>query len=189
MINSSMLKHLLLFGFLAVSAGIHCQSSKKHAATIFDERFENDKQFEKGWTAREYANPANMEFVPAPGGAGNKALKITLKKSDPESQYGNKRTELTYNNYSKPQDIDTTLTWWGFSNYFPEGYAADPAEEVIAQWHDKSPTCSASPPLAVQIKDDRFRASIIYSTANYCQDRKSIVQEYYDLGQVEKTPG
>lgn len=180
-----MAKIFFLFGLLSLTAGIHCQSTKKQTA-IFTEGFDKEKNFSVGWTAREFANPANMAFVTAPGRVGNKALQVSLKKSDPESQYGNKRTELTYNNYSKPEDIDTSLTWWGFSNYFPEAYAADPAEEVIAQWHDKSPTCSASPPLAIQIKDDRFRASIIYSTANYCQDKKSIVQEYFDLGPVQK---
>lgn len=184
--NPAMPKLLLLIGLLSLAAGIQCQGTKKPVTPAFRESFEKEKIFSKGWTAREFAKAENMAFVPAPGRPGNTALQVSLKKSDPESQYGNKRTELTYNNYTRPQDIDTSLTWWGFSNYFPDDYAADPAEEIIAQWHDKSPTCSASPPLAIQIKDDRFRASIIYSTANYCEDRKSIVQKYYDLGPVVK---
>lgn len=181
-----MVKLFFLFGLLSITAGLQCQSAKKPVKVEFHEGFDKEKSFAKGWNALEYARPENMSFAAAPARKGNKALQISLHKSDPESPYGNKRTELTYNNFTNPADIDTSLSWWGFSNYFPEAYAADPAEEIIAQWHDKSPTCSASPPLAIQIKEDRFRASIIYSTANYCLDKNSIVQEYYDLGPVTK---
>ena len=77
--------------------------------------------------------------------------------------------------------------WWRFSNYFPATYAADPAEEIIVQWHDKSPDCSASPTLAIEIKDDRFRAMVRYSTENYCVNRNSIVLKTFDLGPVPKS--
>lgn len=119
-----------------------------------------------------------------PKKSGSTALRVELRKSDPEAQYGNKRAELTHNNYSSQSAQNTNLRWWAWSNYFPAAtFAPDPAEEIFAQWHDKSPSTSTSPPLAFEVKNGRYRIVIRYSTTNYTTDPNYVVK-YIDAGPV-----
>jgi hypothetical protein len=150
----------------------------------FYEGFEKSVKVGEGWSSFEFGLTENMRIVTDKARAGNKSVRVNLRKTDPEALWGNKRTELTHNNYGTPARIDSSLRWWAFSHFFPANYAADPAEEIIAQWHDKSPYCSASPMLAIEIIEDRFRAMIRYSTADYCSDKNSVVVKTFDLGPV-----
>ncbi|MBZ5857428.1 polysaccharide lyase [Flavihumibacter profundi] len=181
-----MIKVFLLVSVLAMGCELPAQKSGSRSSHSFSDHFDAGLEVSNGWFAIEYGRKENLKLVTDTARAGAKALKITLRKNDPESQYGNKRTELTYNYYPDSKLIDTTLRWYGFSNYFPSTYGADPAEEIIAQWHISSPKCGASPTLAIEIKDDHFRAVVRFSTADYCDSPKSIVQKIFDLGPVKK---
>ena len=151
---------------------------------MFYEGFESSR-IGKGWQAFEYGSTDNMELVSDIKRAGNQSARILLRRSDPEAQWGNKRTELTYNNFNQASKVDESLRWYAFSNYFPASYAADPAEEVIAQFHDKSTRCSASPTLALEVADDRFRLMIRHSLQHYCDPGTQVLRSF-DLGPVPK---
>ena len=116
--------------------------------------------------------------------SGTSSMRVELRKSDPEAQYGNKRAELTHNNFSTESMINKNLRWWKWSNYLPKAtFAQDPAEEVFAQWHDKHPDKSTSPPLAFEVKNGRYRIVIRHSTQNYLTSPNYVTQ-YFDLGPV-----
>ncbi len=111
-------------------------------------------------------------------------MRVELRKSDPEAQYGNKRAELTYNNFNSSSQINTNVRWYAWSNYFPSATCqVDPAEEIFSQWHDKSSSCSSSPPLAFEMKNGRYRIVIRYATSNYCNGG-NITTQYFDLGPI-----
>lgn len=115
---------------------------------------------------------------------GSTSMRVELRKSDPEAQYGNKRAELTYNNFNSESSINANIRWYAWSNFFPSATCAvDPAEEIFSQWHDKSPNCSTSPPLAFEMKNGRYRVVIRYSTTAYCSNPNYVVQ-YIDLGPI-----
>lgn len=116
--------------------------------------------------------------------SGSTSMRVELRKSDPEAQYGNKRAELTYNNFNSQSSINTNIRWYAWSNYFPSATCkVDPAEEIFSQWHDKSPDCSTSPPLAFEMKNGRYRVVIRYSLTSYCSNPNYVVQ-YFDLGPI-----
>ena len=50
---------------------------------------------------------------------GSSSLRVELRKGDPDAQYGNKRAELTHNNYGSQSQVNANLRWWSWSNYFP----------------------------------------------------------------------
>lgn len=180
-----MIKLFLVISTLALTCQVPAQNAKRGKTALAD-HFESKELNDDDWSAIEFGKKENLRIVPNPVKSGEKVLRIALRKDDPESQYGNKRTELTFNNFPDPHKIDSTIQWYAFSNYFPADYANDPAEEIIAQWHDKSPHCSNSPTLAIEIKEDHFRAVIRYSTADYCEQPKSVVMKTFDLGEVPK---
>lgn len=116
--------------------------------------------------------------------SGSTSMRVELNKTDPEAQYGNKRAELSYNNFSSQSSINSNVRWYKWSNYFPSATCKiDPAEEIFSQWHDKSPSCSTSPPLAFEMKNGRYRVVIRYSLTNYCSSPNFVVQ-YFDLGPI-----
>ncbi|GAO42363.1 polysaccharide lyase [Flavihumibacter petaseus] len=178
---------LIFFIFISTYGSGFAQSANGKKGPVFKEGFENAADFLKGWYFVEYGLKDNISQVTKPVRAGQHAAKIQLKQDDPESNVGNKRSELVYNVSNNESGIDSTLRWYAFSNYFPKTYTTDDAEEIVAQWHDKSPECSASPTLAIEIKANRFRARIRYSTGNYCSNRESIVERSFDLGPVTKS--
>lgn len=121
---------------------------------------------------------------------GTKGVKVTLNQTDNNSTVGNKRAEGLLGVYLPTQSgYDTTLRWWTWSWYFPSaGMPSDNREAVFAQWHDRAIPpldCSTSPPFAIEIKNNRFRARIRYSLVNpYCSDLSKVKELAYDLGPV-----
>ncbi|GAO44318.1 hypothetical protein FPE01S_03_03560 [Flavihumibacter petaseus NBRC 106054] len=111
-------------------------------------------------------------------------MRVELNKTDPEATYGNKRAELVYNSASSESQANPNLRWWKWSNYFPSATCkVDAAEEIFSQWHDKSPDCSASPPLAFEMKNGKYRIVIRSSTEDYCNGGK-VTTQYFDLGNI-----
>ncbi len=180
------MSHLFRTILCLISSCFLLRAGAQPASPVFKTGFENSQDFLQGWTFLEYSRKGNLQQVRQPVRSGSYSLMIDQDRNDPESNSGNKRTELVYNVSNREEGIDSSLRWYAFSNYFPASYERDPAEEIVAQWHDKSPDCSASPTLALEIKNDRFRARIRYSTGPYCSDRESIVERSFDLGPVNK---
>jgi hypothetical protein len=116
--------------------------------------------------------------------SGSSSMRVELNKTDPEATWGNKRAELVHNTATSLSGVNANLRWWKWSNYFPSAtYAVDPAEEIFSQWHDKNPSVSASPPLAFEIKNGRYRIVIRYSTTNYATNPNFVIK-YIDAGPV-----
>lgn len=111
--------------------------------------------------------------------SGTYAARFELRRTDPEVTYGNKRAEITViNNTTSPNNA---VRWYRFSTFIPSaGWETDTKEEVMgAQWHDKSSSCSASPPLSIEVLGNAWRIRTRYSTSNYCTTPSS---------KVERTP-
>lgn len=174
-----------IVGSLFFCAAVNGQTTGLPVNFVLVDNFDAKSNIKTGWQVYEYGVYTNMTMVTDRKRAGTKGVKVYLRKSDPIAQYGSKRTELTHNNYSTSSMVNTSLRWWAFSNYFPTGYGRDPAEEIVAQWHDKSSRCSARPVLALEIKDDRFRLMIRYSTIDYCKTASQVTRTF-DLGPVPK---
>ena len=120
-----------------------------------------------GFTAYEYpSNNSNAMLREMKD--GDYAVKVTLRSSDSEAQWGGTRTELTNNNSSDKTRIDSTHRWWSANFYFPSTYLYDRGDEIIMQWHDKSPNCSTSPAYSLHIIRDSLAVNIRYSTQDYC---------------------
>lgn len=114
-----------------------------------------------------------------------KSARLTLRASDPISQWGNKRTEFTViNNTSTP---DTRVRWYKFSTYQPsKDWAPDTNPKIWPfQWHDRSDgRCSASPSLAMEVVNNRFQVQVRWSTKDYCDYRETRTGKSFDLGPV-----
>jgi hypothetical protein len=77
--------------------------------------------------------------------------------------------------------------WYGFSNFFPANYVSDPATEIINQWQ-APPDFSLgetwrNPPLALEIKTDRYKIAIRWS-ADAVNTATNTNVAYLDLGPV-----
>lgn len=145
--------------------------------------------FPWGWQNYEYPVGFNTRMIRSTDQArvGTNSLKIHLNSTDPQAQNGSRRVELTqFNN----QSTVITARWYGFSWYFPSATMPfDSRECVIIQWHDRAVppnSCSASPFLAIEAKNDRFRAMIRYKTSgNYCPSG-ALTLVTFDLGPIIK---
>lgn len=98
--------------------------------------------------------------------SGSYAGRYELRSTDPVTN--SKRAEQTfYNNVTNP-NVD--VRWYDFWLFIPNdpAWLTDVKEEVIWQYHDKGPTCSASPVLSLEIINNTYRIRTRYSTADYC---------------------
>ncbi len=113
---------------------------------------------------------------------------VHLESTDENAQNGNRRAELSWNNAQPP--TNTTARWYAVSWYFPAATnLSDTREHIIIQWHDRYMfgSNSASPMLALEVKNDRFRLARRYSTADYITTPSSIVGPIFtDLGAIPK---
>jgi len=106
--------------------------------------------------------------------SGTKSIRFALKNTDPEPTYKNKRREITVVNNNSANQLDSSITWYRWSNYFPSsGNINDTREDIFTQWHDKSASCSASPTLSFETFNGDIRVWIRWSTANYCTNQGS----------------
>lgn len=113
------------------------------------------------------------------------AVRFELRDDDPQVPFGNNRAEITIINNTNSQN--TSVRWYRGWFYFPSAqWANDSKEEVVTQWHDRSSGCSASPTLALEIQNGRYRIRTRYSTQNYCTVSSSRVERTpVDLGPVD----
>lgn len=166
---------------MAEPSFIKLYTNFEESTNIKDNVIPNGKDF----ISYEYPknNPNAMTVSTAQKRAGTKSAKITLKPTDSEAEWGNKRVEITYNNWANP---DTSIRWHSFSRFMPSGtYKPDREEEIIVQWHDKSSGCSTSPALAIETKDGRYRVARRFSVGPYCVAANRRGPYYTDLGPIE----
>lgn len=154
-----------------------------------------------GWQVYEYPsnNPNAASRSTEHPSAGTWGCRFILNSTDNNAQYGNRRVEFTKNNSTNP---DTSYRWYGFTWYFPSAtMPSDNRECVLIQWHDKviarppgidpddpDYTCSVSPFLAIEAKNDRFRAMVRYNTTpiSYCENTGAAVLQIFDMGPIPK---
>jgi Polysaccharide lyase len=119
--------------------------------------------------------------------SGTKSIKFGLKNTDPEPQYGNKRREITIVNNVSNGSVDSSITWYRWSNYFPSiGNENDTREDIFTQWHDKSSSCSASPTLSFETYNGNIRVWIRWSTGNYCTNTGSRQSKSFIIAALPK---
>lgn len=168
-------------------------------AIIFSANWESGT-VNSGWQNYEYPsnNPNAASRSTDFAREGTYSCKFTLNSTDNNAQNGNRRVEFTLNNSTNPNQ---NYRWYGYSWYFPAStMPSDNRECVIIQWHDKaianpgcSPCsccpncgCSTSPFLAIEAKNDRFRAMIRYNTptCTYCGSSQTL--QIFDMGLIPK---
>ena len=103
-------------------------------------------------------------------GTSKKAIRHELRQTDPAVQFGSYRAEMTVmNNNSNP---DANTPWLSFCTFIKSGELNTGSKEVIFpfQFHDRSKTRGtgiASPSLAIEIMNGRYRVRIRYSVGDY----------------------
>lgn len=118
------------------------------------------ENFEKGdlskWK-KDLCCDHSAEIVSSPTRAGDRAVKFTLKKSDPYVA-NSKRAELGLGTVAANSE-----RWYGFSNYLPQDWVNDPSFEITAQFHSKPDSALGedwrSPALTLAIYEDKWRIS------------------------------
>lgn len=129
--------------------------------------------------AEDVAPDTGVLITSAYSRSGTKSLRFSLKNTDPEPQYKNKRRELTVVNNVSSAKVDSAIKWYRFSTRMNSGdWNTDTRQDAFTQWHDKSASCSASPPLAVMTENGRYRFVVRYSLTNYCLGGQR-VEKYY----------
>ncbi len=114
---------------------------------------------------------------------GNSSARFEFTKDDVIRYKGAKRAEVKLGVQKQSEG------WFGMSVFLPSDFIKDPIPEIIAQWH-AYPDLELgeqwiSPPLALTIKNDRYFATMIYSSAKVTHSGNWTVKEF-DLGPVEK---
>lgn len=123
--------------------------------------------------AEDVAPDTGVLITSAYSRSGSKSLRFSLKNTDPQPQYGNKRRELTVVNNQSASKVDSSIKWYRWSARMNSGdWNTDTRQDAFSQWHDKSPSCSASPPLAIMTENGRYRFVVRYSLTNYCTGGK-----------------
>jgi hypothetical protein len=113
----------------------------------------NDFNTEKGkWYEESISSSWSANINNQITRAGKGSMRFELRKSD--TKHGH-RAEL-----GQQPGVVKQEGWYGFANYFPKEYTADPISEIVAQFHSKPDLDKGekwrSPPLALAIINDRF---------------------------------
>ena len=141
----------------------------------------NDFNTEKGkWyeesISASYSAAINNQITRA----GKGSMRFELRKSD--SKHGH-RAEL-----GQQPGVVKQEAWYGFANYFPKEYTADPIAEIVVQFHSKPDLDKGekwrSPPLAIAIVNDRFVLDM--RNDSRAISTGEIKMTRLDLGPVEK---
>lgn len=161
---------LLLPGFSALA-------QRKHI--IFESAFENTSSI-TNWYERSILKPWSAVIDTDRARTGKSSLLVKLIRgvdvlNGPRAELGMKPT--TNDEY-----------WYGFSHFMPTQYASDPATEIVNQWQ-ALPDLSLgeewrSPPLALEIKADRYKIAIRWSAAKITTAQNTGI-DYIDIGPVE----
>jgi hypothetical protein len=141
----------------------------------------NDFNTEKGkWYEESISSSWSANINNQITRAGKGSMRFELRKSD--SKHGH-RAEL-----GQQPGVVKQEAWYGFANYFPKEYTADPISEIVVQFHSKPDLNKGekwrSPPLAIAIVNDRFMLEMRNDARAVTSGELKMTR--IDLGPVEK---
>lgn len=158
----------------AISAGT--------ANLILTSDFENDTDF-KAWN-KEACRSNSIQLSNVVARKGQTAARFELTKNDILDFDGFTRAEIRRTNETDGE------RWYGFSNFLPADYTADPLAEMIAQWHDVPDFILGeswrSPPISFQIIKDHYYVNCLWSASVINTDLTKDGEQKTDLGPVDK---
>lgn len=100
--------------------------------------------------------------------SGLNSMKLDLHPGDRNVAYGSKRVEIS--GTTKATAVTYTPNVYRISTYIPSGVWSSSSQEEIfpMQFHPHKPgSTSGSPSLAIEIKNDRYRVMVRYTTSDY----------------------
>ena len=161
----------LLLGVGAVSAS--------GEAILFSSGFESNSL--SGWTASGNDPVVQSQITRM----GRYAIQSTLDRNNSAVPY---RTEVRA---IVPNPVRGQDTWYGFSIYLPDPYAADTLEESLAQWHKAEPAepgdTVTQPPMALHSGNGRWtvvtRSATDQPTTNATKQEKKFDLGPYKVGE------
>ena len=111
-----------------------------------------------GWNTSEGCCVYSHSIVHAPVRSGANALRIELRRTDPQVALG-PRSELIAFPGAIPTEARTPIggvgdeVWWAVSIYVPTDWVDDTMPEIVHQLHEQPDACETwrSPPFALQI--------------------------------------
>lgn len=122
----------------------------------FDATFESTDLSE--WDslgAKQLCCPHSAEFVNGETSSDDYAVKVTLKRDDPDVR-GAKRAEFRLKSSQMGRDY-----WYAFSTFVPKDWESDSIPVTIAQWHGTPDKILGEggryPPLSLDIVENQFR--------------------------------
>ena len=150
-------------------------------------------EISKIWTEEFAENNYAARVVNSIARAGNYALRIELRKNDPDIT-GSRRAEIAL-----PSEDPLEEHWYAFSIFLPSGgkedYAIDhDSAEIIAQWHNNPDEGEewTSPPLAFSTANGRYYLSRRWDDALITSNERMIAAgktELLDLGSYQGDKG
>jgi hypothetical protein len=161
------IKFFFLLSFFVVTATAGYTQLSLRQNTILESGFEG-AGYLNGWSNLQHCCDYSVQQTAEKIKAGSNALRIELRRSDPQTS-GSMRSEITIEN-----DPFSPERWYGFSLYLKD-WADDDAGEDVFQWHPGNDTGSAS--MALWTNGGRFT----YVTNSGGDDA---FNTYTDLGPV-----
>ncbi|RYZ99533.1 MAG: hypothetical protein EOP47_16530 [Sphingobacteriaceae bacterium] len=147
---------------------------------VFESTFENAASITK-WYEKAFLQLWSGNIVADHVRVGTGALKVQVIRG--LDILNGPRAEL-----GMPPATAEAEAWYGFSHFIPKEYTNDPATEVLNQWQAKPDLdlgeAWRSPPLALEIKADRYKIAIRWSDLKITTP-ESIGVDYLDIAPVE----
>lgn len=109
-----------------------------------------NQQYVDGTGTENLEPNARISKPGEPVRAGSHSVRFQLREDDPLFR-GGARAELS------SEQTRTGEAWYGFSTYLADGWAPDPAGDIVTQWHHQGENWS--PPLSINTKDGQWEIS------------------------------
>src|ERR1700754_2891267 len=149
---------------------------------LLESTFEDAHDFDK-WS-KETCRPGALEISTEVARKGRSSARFEFTKADVTDFNGYVRSELRLGSETENE------RWYGFSNYLPSDFVADPLPEKIAQWHEvpdwELGESWRSPPISLGIENDRFYLQILWAAAAVNTNATRDGEKKVDLGPVDK---
>ena len=133
---------------------------------------------------KEICKPGALTQTTLVARKGKASIRFELEKSDSSKFRDAVRAELRL-----PGEKDRER-WYGFSNYLPVNFEADPLAEIIAQWHEipdwELGEKWRSPPISLGVENDRFYVKILWAMSAVNTNKSIDGEKKVVLRNVEK---
>ena len=173
----------MLFFFLSLSFLLTSKQKGMGVNPILLEcSFEDSTDFKK-WT-KETCRPGSLGISTEVARKGKSSARFEFTKADVNNFNGYVRAELRLGSETDNE------RWYGFSNYLPRNFVADPLAEKIAQWHEipdwELGESWRSPPISLGIENDRFYIQLLWAAATVNTNNTKDGEKKADLGPIDK---